>query len=199
MIAMGGNTQHTAAVVGAHWLVELDFKVGIQRVTTAPQTLTVAGLTFQGVGALGDVAAVTEGADSGAERLVLSLSVADTALLALALGEVDGYRGRAVRLALVLLDAQFQVVGTPVPRWSGQMERVAITRKPAEVEAGGDAGGTIELHCARVGMSRARNYEGLRLTLAQQQQRYPQDTGLRYVRTLVEQPALWLSKRFQEQ
>jgi hypothetical protein len=48
-------------------------------------------------------------------------------------------------------------------------------------------------------MSRARNTTGLRLTDAQQQQRYAGDVGLAFMQTLIEQPSLWLSKRFQQQ
>lgn len=200
MINMGG-TQHLAAVVGEAWLAELEFGSGTQRLTTAPVTLTVGGQTYTGLGDLANVANVAESTEAANERLVLSLSVVNLAMLAAALGNVEDYRGRAVRLALVLLDAQYQVVGPAVPRWAGEMERVVIPRRAAELDGDGEseASGAIELHCSRFGMSRARNDQGLRLTLAQQQQRHPGDTGLRYVRTLIEQPALWLSKRFQEQ
>jgi hypothetical protein len=86
-------------------------------------------------------------------------------------------------------------VGTKVHRWTGTMEPVRITRR---VQAGGPSSGRIEMPCTRNGMSRARNYQGLRLTHAQQQAIYPADMGLEYLQALIEQPTLWLSKRFQE-
>ncbi|MCA0175239.1 MAG: hypothetical protein LCH73_02960 [Proteobacteria bacterium] len=200
MINMGGNTQHLAAVAGDAWVAELSFKGGLQRLTTAPVTLTVDGQAYQGLGSLAEVPAVTESPQASAERLVLSLSLADPAMLAASLGNVDDYRGRSVRLGLVLLDAAFQAVGSVRWRWAGVMERVVITRQAADLDSpGAEASGRIELHCTRSGMSRARNDQGLRLTHAQQQRRHPGDTGLRYMRTLIEQPSLWLSKRFQEQ
>lgn len=200
MINMGTN-QHLAVVAGTAWVAELTFKAGVQRVTTAPVTLVADGQTYQGLGSLADVAAVNEGAQASAERLVLSLSLADPAMLAASLGNVDDYRGRSVRLGLVLLDAAFQPVSPVRWRWAGAMERVVITRSVAELDGDGDteSSGTIELHCSRAGMSRAKNDQGLRLTHAQQQRRYPGDTGLRYMRSLIEQPTQWLSKRFQEQ
>ena len=83
-------------------------------------------------------------------------------------------------------------------RWSGVMNKIGIRREPAG-EEGRAAQANIELLCMRRGMDRARHNQGLRLVDAQQQQRFAGDTGLRYVRTLIEKPSLWLSKRFQEQ
>lgn len=198
MITMG-TTQHTAAVAGVAWLLQLDFSSGTIYLTTAPQTLTTGGNTYTGLGALVSVGNLSESADSSAEKITLSLAVASSAMLALALGNVEGYRGRAVRLYLQLFDAQFAPVASPLQRWSGSMDKVQITRQPAEAGSPGAGGGSIDLQCSRSGMARARYYQGLRLTHQQHQSRWAGDTGLQYARTLIEQPALWLSKRFQEQ
>jgi hypothetical protein len=197
MIAMGGS-QHLQAVCGAHWLVELDFSSGLIRATTAPVDVTAAGNTYTGLGAFLGVGAVRESEDSAAERITISLPVVNSAMLAATMGPAATYRGRAARLYLQLFDEQFQPVGPRVARWSGYMEPVRITRTPASV-GNGAGSGTIELPCQRAGMARARNYQGLRITHSQQLARYPGDMGLQYLQTLIEQPALWLSKRFQEQ
>lgn len=202
MIAMG-STQHSQAVAGVAWLAEMDFlingTVAIQRVTTAPRSITVAGNTFAGLGSFVGVANLSEGTDSSAEKITLSLAVANTAMLALALGNVEGYRGKPVRLYLQMFDATFQPVASPVLRWSGVMDRVNVTRQPAAPGSTGPGTGAIELQCSRAGMARARHYQGLRLTHQQQLLRYPGDTGLRYVRTLIEKPTPWLSVAFQRQ
>lgn len=78
------------------------------------------------------------------------------------------------------------------------MDKVQIPRRSPSPAAGGESQGRIEMLCSRAGLGRARNNLGLRMTHQQQLQRYPGDTFLRYVSTLVEQPSLWLSKRFQE-
>lgn len=198
MITMG-TTQHTATVAGVAWLAQLDFTSGTLYVTTAPQNITTGGHTYTGLGALVAIDNLNESPDSSAEKINLSLSIADPAMLALALGNVEGYRGRAVRLYLQLFDETFTPVASPLQRWSGVMDKVQITRRPAEADRPGAGTGSIALQCSRAGMARARYYQGLRLTHQQQLARYPGDTGLRYVRTLIEQPALWLSKRFQQQ
>lgn len=198
MITMGG-TRHQQVVAGVAWLAQLDFSSGTVYLTTAPQSLTSGGNTYTGLGSLVAIGNLSESADSSAEKITLSLSVANASMLALGLGNVEGYRGRAVRLYLQLFDEQFTPVDSPVQRWSGVMDRVAITRRPTDAGSPGSGGGSIDLQCSRSGMARARYYQGLRLTHQQHQSRWPGDTGLQYMRTLIEKPAQWLSKRFQEQ
>jgi hypothetical protein len=191
------TTQHQQVVAGVAWLAQLDFTTGTLYVTTAPQNLTVGANTYTGLGSLVSVAQLNESADSGAEKITLSLSVANTAMLALAIGAVETYRGRAVRLYLQLFDEQFKRVGNPVQRWSGSMDRVQINRRPADPGSSGAGGGSIDLQCSRAGMARARNFQGQRLTDVQQRIAYPGDTGLRYVRKLIEEPTPWLTVAFQ--
>lgn len=187
-----------AAVRGVAWLADLDFGTGTVYYTTAPQSLTANGHSYLGLGDLVGVSPLSESEDSNAEKIKLGFSLVNTAMLAATLGNVDNYRGRRARLWLQLYDEAFQPAGAPVQRWAGFMDRVTVERKPAAA-TGGASAGVINLECSRAGMARARNLTGLRLTDAQQQQRYPGDLGLQYMQTLIEQPSLWLSKRFQAQ
>lgn len=199
MLDMGGNTRHTATVAGVCWLVEMDFSSGTVYCTTAPLSLLINGHNYLGLGMLSGVSELRESADSAAERISLSLTIADASLLALVLGDVGGYRGRPVRLYLQLLDENFQPDGAPRHRWSGVMDRTQITRTAGDPESGTSPGGVVEMQCSRAGMARARNWSGLRLTHQQQSARYPGDTGLRYLRGLIEKPTPWLSVAFLKQ
>jgi hypothetical protein len=176
-------------------LIDLQFDSGMLRVTTAPVDIAAFGLTYTGLGSVISVSALSESEDANAEQLVISLSVVNQAMLAAVLGNVSNYRGRPVRLRLQLMDENYAPTGDSVLRWSGYMQPVRIARERGD---SGPVGGRIELPCSRAGMSRARNYAGLRHTHAQQQQRYAGDRGLEYMQGLIEAPALWLSKRFQE-
>jgi len=111
-------------------------------------------------------------------------------------GSAATYRNRLVTIYLQLMDATFQRAGAPVLRWSGVMDKIRITRDSTKLQDGSN-GGKIEMLCSRYGMSRIRNHEGLRVTHAQQLVRFPGDLGLEFVATLVETPARWLSKKFQ--
>ena len=118
-------------------------------------------------------------------------------MLAAALGNVSNYRGRAARLWLQLFDEQFAPAGAPVLRWAGVVDKVQVSRQRS-APTGGPSTGRIELQCSRAGMARARNAPGLRLNDAQQRAAYAGDRGLEYVAKLIDTPALWLTKRFQE-
>lgn len=187
-----------ADAVGVIFLAELDFSSGIYCFSTHNVTLTIEGKTYTATGDLATVGDIKESQETDSQTLVLGLSIANQALLAAALGNVEGYRGRQARIYLQLLDAQYRPVGSPKLRFAGEMEPVKVSRE-SQPEEGGPVGGRIELPISRSGMSRARNAEGLRLTDEQQKAEFPGDRGLEYVRPLIERPAQWLSKRFQEQ
>lgn len=192
----GGDAQVATGVYGAAWLIELDFSGGMLYVTTAPVDVVSGGHTYTGLGNLASVGTVGESEDASAEQITLGMSIVNTAMLAAVLGGASTYRGRSAVLRLQLFTEAFIPVGSAVKRWSGTMEPARITRSRA-----GDGGapiGRIEIPCTRAGMARVRNHQGLRHTHAQQQQRYPGDLGLQYMQDLIEKPALWLSKRFQE-
>lgn len=191
------TAQLAAPPYGVAWLVDLDFSSGALYFTTAPVPVVANGHTYGALGTLAEVGGVQESADSAGEKLSLSLSIANNAMLAAAMGDAAVYRGRSAQLWLQIFDAQWQPAGAPRLRWRGYMDKLQISRQPAGND-GSPAGGHIEMQCSRAGMARARRAAGLRLTDAQQQARYPGDTGLRYVRTLIEQPSRWLSKKFQE-
>ena len=187
----------TGAAGGAYgqaWLVELEFTTGTIYFTTAPVQVESNGRSYLALGTFVDVGNLQESADTAADKLAIGMTVVNNAMLAAAMGDPATYRGRAARLYLQLFDEQFQIAGASILRWQGYMDRMQITRRADD----GGSGGRIEMQCSRAGMARARRAEGLRLTDPQQQSRYPGDTGLRYVRTLIEQPSLWLSKKFQE-
>jgi hypothetical protein len=192
MITLGGSesARLLSDVRGVAWMVDLAFTTGTLRYTTAPMDLTDGSGTYTALGGLASVSQVTESSNTGHDKVSLSLSVADSAFLALALGSVDTYRNKRATIYLAVYDDAFQIVGVKIPRWIGIMDKVVIKRK--------ESGGTVELECSRFGMPKARTREGLRLTFAQQYKNFPGDTGLRYVAKLIEEPSLWLSKRFQE-
>lgn len=197
------DSEATAAITsdarGAHWLIEMDFaNATTLRYTTCVQDILFGGNTYTGLGHVLDVSAAGESEEPGADELTLTLTVTvTTALLAALVTDVESYRGREIRLYLQVTDAtSFVPAGAAVHRWTGRME-------PARVrwDRGGDGDGTrarIELPCIRGGASRRRRRDGLRLSHAQQQVKFPGDMGLEYLHGLTERPALWLSKRFQE-
>lgn len=200
MITLDATALSTAAsgARGVTLLVDLDFLTGgVQHYTVWPHNLIVGATTYVGLGGICNIAPIQSSEDTKTDKLVLSLSIVNAAMIAASIGNAKEYRGRAVTISVQLIDETFIPSGAPVAYWTGLMDKIGITRNSTKL-ADGSNGGSIELECARSGMSRARNAEGLRLTHAQQQQRFPGDLGLEYVALLLEKPQLWLSKAFQE-
>lgn len=182
---------------GVAWLFELYTDSGTLRYTTASVNVLSEGQNFIALGTLASIANLSESEDASASKVSINLTATNVSMLSLVIGDVDDYRGRPVKLYLQLFDAGFQPVGTKVPRWSGYMDKVKVTRKKSE-SSGGDSGGIVEIVCSRAGISRVRNYQGLRLVDSQHQKLFPGDTGLRYIRSLIETPTVWLSRKFQK-
>lgn len=192
------QAQINSSARGVALLVEMDFGSGTQRFTSAPVSLTIGGNVYLGLSNVASVSTISESEINSTEKLTLSFSVVNQAMLAMTLGGIENYRGRAVRVYLQLLDANFVPTGAAIRRWTGYMDRVGVTRTRSDTNNGGDSTGKIEMTCSRAGMFRSRTYQGKRLTNTQQQQIYPGDRGLEFLNSLVETPALWLSKAFQK-
>lgn len=190
------QTQIEAAARGVQWLVQLDFGTGTLRYTTHAVDITSGGYTWLGLGQVMGVDTVREAEDGGATDVVLTCSLVSTALLASLSGNVENYRGRRARLYLQLLGEGYQPVGAPRARWSGVMNKVRVERSTGG--QGGSSGGSIKMVCSRSGAGRARVGTGLRHTHAQHIARWSDDNGCEYIQTLVEKPAVWLSKQFQQ-
>lgn len=191
--------QLDAPVRGIALLVEFEFLGGTIRSTTWPTDLVSGGFTWTRAGNALQVAALAESESLDTRRLEIRVSVSDSATLALALGNAAEFRGRTVRVMLQVVSETGTPAGAAVTRWVGSMEAIQIER--TQPDANGeraDTGGTIIISCGRKGVTRSRRVDGLRVTHAQQQHRYPGDTGYEYVASLIERPALWLSKRFQQ-
>ncbi len=190
-----GTTLLASSVRGVQWLVALEFGTGTVRYTTHAVDITSGGYTWAGYGGLVSVDTVREAEDGAAPDVVLGLSIVSVSMLAAATGSVANYRNKPASLYLQGIGETYQPVGAPVLRWKGYMNKVRIKRQTSK---DGSSMGTIEMVCSKAGANRSRAASGLRLSHQQQVQRFPGDLGLEYVQKLLEQPAQWLSKRFQE-
>ena len=193
-LGVDGDAQLASGRYASAYLVEMRFASGTLYLCTLPIAVPVAGNTYTGLGRLLRVDPIATSEDGRADKVKISLSITDDAVLAAVLGNVAGYRGRRVVIWMQLFTDTFKPVGQRSLEWQGYMEPVSITRSAGQ----GGITGRIEMPCTRAGLPRSRNSQGLRVTHAQQQQRYAGDLFCQYIQALVEQPYTWLSKRFQE-
>lgn len=192
-------------VRGVAYLIEMQFLNSTLTapefvyVSTWPQNQVIDGINWIGVGNLVQVSAISESEDPTTEKLTVSVTIVNNAMKALAMGQVERYRNKRIRVYLQMFNDVYRPVGAKILRWQGFMDRVKIPRqRQGSDRTGVTSRGRIEMECSRAGLARSRNAEGLRMTASQQKAVYPGDLGLDYINELIENPTLWLSKRFQQ-
>jgi hypothetical protein len=179
--------------LGVMLLIELAFTGGAIRITNWPVDVTVLGNTWTGLGFLTEIGDIKESEDGNYQKLTIGLSQVKSGDLALALGSVETYQGRAANIYVALVDAtSLQIVGTPLLRFAGSMEQVRIQR-----DASTNAG-RILMDCQSGAFDIRSNPAALRMNQAQHSARHPGETGFRYVNDLIGHPQLWLSRTFQK-
>ncbi len=171
------------------YFVEFHFLTATIRVCSANLTLTWGGHDWAGLGAIGGISPVEESEGLESKALTFTLNAAQPSWLALAVGSVEEYRGLPAKLYFCPLDEQFRLIDTPILCWTGIMDAVSIGLDGEE--------GNIALKCETSAYGLKRR-PALRINDAQQRKKYPTDSGFAYLNSLIAQPALWLSKRFQQ-
>lgn len=184
------NAELAKPVTRTVYFCEFQFAASTSRLSTANFPIDWGGFTWSGVGSIGSIGAIEESDGLESRPLNFTINAAQPSWLALAIGDVETYRGRPAKLYMVPLDESFQMVGTPVQCWSGLMDMVSVG-------INGDSGSiTLKCETSAYGLKRR---PALRLNAAQQKKEHPTDTGLDYLTDLIAKPQVWLSARFQRQ
>ena len=189
MTSTAQNTELAKPVTRIVYFVQFEFTTSTARMSTANFPITWGGNEWAGVGSIGSIGAVQESDGLESRPLAFTINAAQPSWLALAVGPVETYRGRPAKLFMCPLDESFQMVDTPVQCWAGLMDMVTVG-------IDGDSGSiTLKCETSAYGLKRRPS---LRLNAAQQKKTHPTDTGLDYLTSLIADPQVWLSKRFQQ-
>jgi len=178
-ITSAAATAIAGAVVPCMLLVEMHFDSGTVYVTNAGRSFTWSGHTWLGVGGLGSVDVIEEGANMQARGIRLSLSGVDSDNLFTALAE--HYQGRACKIWLAFVDAAGAVIADPLLLFSGRIDQMAIELGPLSTVTLSAESRLMDLERARI---RRYSHED-------QQLDYPGDLGLEYVALMVQRELPW--------
>ena len=168
-----------AGVVRPIVLARLDFAAGPVRATSAPFDVTHNDEVYTGVGHLGALSAVPEGAELQGYAVQLTLSGVPVEMISLAL--LDAYQGRDARLYVGLLDEQHLLIGTPLLIYRGRMDTL-------DIEMGSTATLTLTVQSRLSDWERPRL---LRYTNEQQQADWPGDKGFEFIAQMAEKTIYW--------
>ena len=190
MTTAAQNAELAKPVTRVVYFVEFQFASATSRLSTANIPITWGGFEWVGMGTLGGIGAVEESDGLESKPLNFTINSAQPAWLALAVGDVEEYRGRPAKMYMCPLNEAFQMVGTPEKCWAGIMDTLSVGVN--------DDSGSITLRCetSAYGLKRRPSF---RLNAAQHKKDHPDDTGLDYLNGLISDPAVWLSKKFQQQ
>lgn len=178
---------------GLLYLVEMQFASTTIRLTNWGHSIDALGYSWVGFGAIISIGTVSEGERLEYPPLEVGLQIADPAQLALALGQASEYRNRPIIVREWVLDDELRPLDDPEIVWAGVMDQMRLKTGDGDKQEAG-----VVLRCEIPGRD-SRAAQSLRLNNAQQQARYPGDTGLSRMERLSGQPQTWLSKRFQRQ
>jgi hypothetical protein len=188
---MTAAAQIATGVYGFAAFVELYFTGGTLRLSTLPQNTTWNGFTWTGLGQLGSIDEVSVSSDAEVRPIALTLDITDPTLFALANGQVDTYRGKAVNIYYAVLDPSCTtVLSSPKLVWFGVMDVVSVSVNE-------DGTGSVSLRCEPHSININRKNTN-RVSNVQQQKEYPGDLGYQYLEDMIGKPSTWLSKKFQQ-
>lgn len=167
------------AVVRPIILAALDFSSGMVRVNDTPFDITIEENTYYGLGQLGGISSVQEGAELQSYNIEMTLSGIPPELISLAL--LDHYQGRDVDISLVLLDEEHIMIGDPTLLFRGRMDTMTIS-------LGEKAIITVVAQNRMADWDRARIR---RYTHEDQIIDYPDDKGLEFITQMAEKTIYW--------
>lgn len=178
-LAAGNLSAVTGEVVTRTMAVALDFPSGMARWNGSTLDIAIGGNTFLGLGVLGAIGIIEEGAETRAYGLTVSIAGVPRDAVALAL--TQEYQGRAATIWEVQLDANGQPIGTPPIAFRGRIDQMTVTLgDTATVTA------RLENRLADWDRARVRRY-----TDEDQKRAFPTDKGFEYVTATVDKDIVW--------
>jgi hypothetical protein len=178
-LAAGNLTAVTGEVVTRTMAVALDFPSGMARWNGSTLDIVIGGNTFLGLGALGSIGVIEEGAETRPYGLTVGITGVPRDAVALAL--TQEYQGDAATIWEVQLDANGQPIGTPPIAFRGRMDQMSVT-------LGDTASVTVRLENRLADWERARVR---RYTDEDQKRAFAADKGFEFVTATVDKDIVW--------
>lgn len=160
-------------------LMDLDYPDGPVRVCSLQGNLVVGGNTYYGMGAAGELSAVTEGAENKSYGITASLTGVPNSFAKYLIGQ--DVQGRSATIRLGLLSPSDKLIGDWVTIFVGRMDA-------QDIQVGATTAVTVSIESLLIDWERARVR---RYTDVDQQTAYPGDRGLEYISALQNLTLKW--------
>lgn len=169
----------SAEIVYPIYAVALDFPSGTARWNGSLRDLVIGGETFLGIGALGAISPIEEGAETRAYGMTVAITGIPRDAVALAL--TQEYQGRPATVWAIQSDEGGSIIGTPQIIFRGRMDQMNVQLgEAASITAG------LENRLADWDRPRVRRY-----TDEDHQRAHPGDLGFSFVTATVDADIVW--------
>ncbi len=166
-------------VVRPFLTIEMDYPDGMVRASTLQESIVIEGQTYYGMGVLGTLSPVQEGAESRSYGVTASIAGIPGNFAAYLQGQ--DVQGRTAVIRMGLMDHSYAVVGAMVTIFVGRMDT-------QDVSAGKNTAIEVAIESLLIDWERARIR---RYTDVDQQAVYPGDRGLEYMSALQNMTLSW--------
>jgi len=160
--------------------VEITFTDGVVRFWTGYGQISADNERWEGIGQVLGISEASEASDLSAEGITITLSGLDTSVLAAILNE--NYKLQPCAIYVGALDENNEVVSDLYQTFSGRIDTINIQEDSEKVHL------VINAESRLIDLNRPRTRK---LTDAEQQSRYPNDTSLAQVALLADRQLDW--------
>jgi hypothetical protein len=178
-LAAANLTAVTGEIVSPVYAVKLEFTSGAARWNGSPQDIVIAGETYLGVGALGTISPMEEGAETRAYGMSVGITGLPRDAITIALTEE--YQGRPATVYAVQVNANGAPIGTTPVIFRGRMDQMSV-------DLGETVAVTVRLENRMADWERPRVR---RYTNEDQQRAYPGDLGFQFLTATVDKDIVW--------
>lgn len=166
-------------VVSPFLTIEMDYPDGTVRASTLQETMVIDGQTYYGMGVVGNLSPVQEGAESRSYGVTASLTGVPGNFAAYL--QSQDVQGRTAVIRVGLMNQAYEIVGQMVTVFVGRMDT-------QDISAGKNTSVDVAIESLLIDWERARIR---RYTDVDQQAVYPGDRGLEYMAALQNMSLTW--------
>lgn len=166
-------------VVRPFLTIELDYPDGMVRASTLQETVVIGGQTYYGMGVVGNLSPIQEGAESRSYGVTASLTGVPGNFAAYL--QSQDVQGRTAIIRVGLMNHAYEIVGEMVTIFVGRMDT-------QDISAGKNTSVDVAIESLLIDWERARVR---RYTDVDQQAVYPGDRGFEYQAALQNMSLIW--------
>lgn len=171
-------------------LAVFSFRTRTMRLWNGAGPRTIDGVTYEGLGNLGDVVGLVQSRSTESSKVTARLSCLTSEIASLAANATRDVQGRAAEFSMQLFSEDWQPLGAKIPLFRGTMTRLVMLRSAGGPGGQGGAERVAELEVENDFVARAQTNHQF-YTDADQQALFSGDKFCRFTARQMHQVITW--------